>query len=81
MIELVYFIAASAAAAAPAAPTQAVPDKKERMICKAEKFVGSNRTRRVCMTEAQWREGRENAKDALNDVGRGGSYQQPQGGN
>jgi predicted secreted protein len=83
MIELVYFIAASASApaVAPATPAEAVPPKKERMICKAEKFVGSNRTRRICLTESQWRDAREGAKDTLYDIGRGGNHQQPQGPN
>ena len=75
---LVLFAAASAAATTP--PVVAEP-KKERMICKAEKFVGSNRTRRICLTESQWRDAREGAKDTMNDIGRGGNHQQPQGPN
>ena len=82
MIAFVYFMAASATGVATTpAPAEADPPKKERMICKAEKFVGSNRTRRICMTESQWRDGREGAKDTLNAIGRGGNYQQPQGPN
>jgi len=70
--------AASAAAATPPAVSE---EKKDRMICKSEKFVGSNRSRRTCMTESQWREGREGAKDTLNDIGRGGNHAQPTGPN
>jgi hypothetical protein len=82
MIELVYFIAAAATGVATTAqPAEANPPKKERMICKAEKFVGSNRTRRICLTESQWRDAREGAKDTLYDIGRGGNHQQPQGPN
>ena len=81
MIEFVYFMAAAATGVATTAPAEAVPPKKERMICKAEKFVGSNRTRRICMTESQWRDGREGAKDTMNDVGRGGNYAAPIGPN
>ena len=77
----ILFLMAAAAAGTTAAPAQAVEPKKERVICKAEKFVGSNRTRRICMTESEWREGREGAKDTMNDIGRGGDYRKPTGPN
>lgn len=76
----ILFLLAAASAAATTPPVVAEP-KKERMICKAEKFVGSNRTRRICLTESQWRDAREGAKDTLYDIGRGGNHQQPQGPN
>lgn len=76
----ILFLLAAASAAATTPPVVEEP-KKERMICKAEKFVGSNRTRRICMTKSQWRDGREGAKDTLNDIGRGGDYRQPTGPN
>jgi hypothetical protein len=76
----ILFLLAAATTAAATPPAVNEP-KKEKMICKAEKFVGSNRTRRICMTESQWRDGREGAKDTLNDIGRGGNYTQPQGPN
>jgi hypothetical protein len=78
-MSILFLLAAASTAAA--TPPAAVEQKKDRMICKAEKFVGSNRTRRICMTESQWRDGREGAKDTLNDIGRGGNYTQPQGPN
>ena len=78
-MSILFLLAAASAAAT--TPATAVEPKKERMICKAEKFVGSNRTRRICMTESQWRDGREGAKDTLNDVGRGGNYTNPTGPN
>jgi hypothetical protein len=74
---MTFLILLAAASTAGTSPPQAPAEKEDRMICKAEKFVGSNRTRRVCMTESQWRDGRQNAKDALNVTGRGNSYCQP----
>ena len=78
-MSILFLLAASTAAAA--TPPAAVEQKKDRMICKSEKFVGSNRSRRICMTESQWRDGREGAKDTINDIGRGGDYRRPTGPN
>ena len=79
----ILFLLAAAAAAASPEPTPPEPSapKKERIICKSEKFVGTHLTQRVCMTETEWRVGKENAKDVLNDVGRGGDFKQPIGPN
>lgn len=86
---LLWMAAATAVTGNPTAPpagtgtpvaSQAAPEK-ERMICKSEKFVGSNRSQRICKTETEWRIGRENAKGALNALGRGGEHRQPTGAN
>ena len=65
------------------APAQAAeePAKKERIICKADKFVGSHLTQRICKTETEWRIGKENAKDTLDARGRAGDYRNPMGPN
>lgn len=83
MISLILFAALmSDPTASAAAPTAAEPPKKEeRIICKTRKFVGSNLSRKVCMTEGEWRDGRQNAQDALLDIGRGNDYRRPTGPN
>lgn len=47
-------------------PAGAVAEKpEERVICRREKTIGSNRSTRVCRTEAQIREQREAAANAI----------------
>lgn len=72
--------------AAIADPTTAVGDQeskpqKEKVICKSETFVGSHVSKRICKTESEWRIGKENAKNTLDSVGRGGDYRTPIGPN
>jgi hypothetical protein len=80
-----YLLFAATAAASPttasAQPAQEPPKKKERMICKSDSFVGSRVSRRICKTEAEWQAGKENAKDALDKISRGGDYRSPTGPN
>ncbi|WP_028969206.1 hypothetical protein [Sphingomonas sp. URHD0057] len=72
MVAYLFFVAA--AAASPVTTDSPPPAKKEKMICKSDSFVGSHVSRRICKTEAEWRAGKENAKDTLNAIGRGGDY-------
>ena len=82
-MSLIYLLVSAAVAqadvpAAPAAPpaTKAKPDK---MICKTDSFVGSKIPRRICKTRSEWDQGREGAKDTMNNIGRGGDYRKPIG--
>jgi hypothetical protein len=83
VITYVLFIAAAAADPAAVAAQEATdpPAKKERVICKSQKFVGSNLSQRICKTETEWRVGREDAQRALDERGRGGDHRNPMGPN
>lgn len=45
-------VAMPSAAAAEKAPK--APKDPNEVVCKTERFVGSNRTRRLCLTRAEW---------------------------
>jgi len=47
-------------------PTEATAAAKEKVICKTERFVGSNIPGRVCKTKAEWEQGKIDAKRSLN---------------
>lgn len=74
---LTYLLFAAAAAASPptatAQPAQERP-RAEKKICKSDDFVGSRIPRRICKTEAEWQAGKENAKETMNEISRGGDY-------
>lgn len=56
----------SAPQSAPAAePAKQKVAEEERMICKAERTIGSNRVQRVCRSAEQIRREREAAREAL----------------
>ena len=44
----------------------AAADPKAKMVCKTERFVGSNIPSRVCKTKAEWEQGKIDAKRSLN---------------
>jgi hypothetical protein len=69
--------AASSGTGVSAQPAEEHPAKKERMVCKTEKFVGSHLSQRICMTETEWQVGKENAKAALDARGRGADNRSP----
>ena len=83
MITSLLFMAA--AAASPPATANAQPpqnrNQAEKKICKTDDFVGSRIPRRVCKTEAEWKAGRDEARDAMNEISRGGDFRQPTGPN
>lgn len=67
----------AAPAAAPPATTTPPPAAKpvsdeDRMICKAERTVGSNRVQRVCRSAAQVQREREAARSELGKAQLGG---------
>lgn len=47
-----------------AAPAPA-PQAEERMICKRERVVGSNRPQRICMTAKEWERTRDTSRDQM----------------
>lgn len=64
MTILLFLAAATVGTATPAVP-EAVPPKKERIVCKSEKFVGSNMSTRICKTETEWKIGRDRAREGF----------------
>jgi hypothetical protein len=46
---------------------EATAKPKEKMVCKTERFVGSNIPSRVCRTKAEWEQAKINAKRSLDD--------------
>lgn len=62
--------AAAASGTAPALVPPVVVDranKKDRVICKVEQFVGSRVSQRICLTETEWRIARDRAQEDLDD--------------
>lgn len=78
------FLAFSVAASAMAAPAYgakpAQGDEDGKVICKSERFVGSNRSQRVCMTRAEWDHLRRKAKDYLDHGRNSAEVKAPPGG-
>ena len=59
------------AAATPAAPAPAAaPDKakEEKLVCKYEMETGSRFSKKVCMTQAQAKARRDEARKAVSDI-------------
>lgn len=46
-------------------------DDPERVICRRERVVGTNRPQRTCMTARQWDAAREASREALDKAERG----------
>lgn len=67
---------APAGAAQAANTPQAVPREEEgqRMVCRRERLVGSNRPQRICMTSAEWQQARDTSREVAERMNR----QQPQ---
>lgn len=59
--------AAQPTQASTAAPPAAAKPQKEKMVCKEEPVTGTRFGKRVCRTEAEWRQMRQ---DAQNDTSR-----------
>ncbi|HEY9234723.1 MULTISPECIES: hypothetical protein [Phenylobacterium] len=60
-------IAQAAPQSTPAAAPAAAKPQKEKMVCKEEPVTGSRFGKRVCHTESEWRQLRQ---DAQNDTSR-----------
>lgn len=61
---------AAATPAAPAAAPVAVPDKakEEKLVCKYEMETGSRFSKKICMTPAQAKARRDEARKAVSDI-------------
>ena len=46
--------------------SQATTEAKEKVVCRTERYVGSNIPSRVCKTKGEWEQARIDAKRALN---------------
>ena len=67
-MSVLLWLAAAAASSGTATPTAAAPAQADgdKIVCKAERFVGSHLSERICKPKSEWETGRKNAKDALN---------------
>ena len=41
------------------------PSDEKKIVCKSERFVGSNLRQRICKTKGEWDNAKKNAHDAL----------------
>lgn len=64
MLTLAVMIAANVGAVT-TAPAEAAPVKKEKMVCKSERFVGSHLSQRVCKPQSEWDAAKVNSKNLL----------------
>lgn len=66
-------VAASAAPETPAAAQAPAPaeDPGDRMVCRREHVLGSNRRERICMTQRQRAELQDRSEQELRRAGRG----------
>ncbi len=53
------------------APTVRAMDDPERVICRRERVVGTNRPQRVCMTAREWEVVRDASRETMNRSERG----------
>lgn len=53
--------------------------EEERVICRREHVVGSNRPQRICMTRREWNAVRETSQDAMRQMERGSAQPLPVG--
>jgi len=63
----------------PALAGEKVEDPSQKMVCKTERFVGSNISSRICKTRAEWDLARKQAKELL-DLKRGLRVDKPKPG-
>lgn len=56
--------AAANASEAPAA-SQSTERPEDRLVCRRERLLGSNRPQRICMTQRQWDNARDTSRDQL----------------
>ncbi len=67
-------------APAPAAPAPSVSEpanEDNRMVCRRERVVGSNRPQKVCLTRQQWQEQRDNSRQMMDRTSPGRGEELP----
>lgn len=47
---------------------QASADPRDRVVCRREHVLGSNRPQRICQTQRQWEAQRDQSREELRDV-------------
>ena len=62
--------------ATPAAAPAAEEADEDRVICRRERVVGSNRPQRICMTRREWTRSSDSTQEELRNV-RGGAESLP----
>lgn len=67
---------ARTAASASTTTSAAGEADEDRVICRRERVVGSNRPQRVCMTRREWTRSSETSQEQLRDI-RGGAENLP----
>ena len=65
-----------ATGATPATATAGEADDQDRVICRRERVLGSNRPQRVCMTRREWSRASDTTQEELRNV-RGGAESLP----
>ena len=58
-------VAAAVLPAAPAIAGDKKPKDPNEIVCKSERFVGSNRSTRICRSRADWENSRTDSQQAL----------------
>lgn len=66
--------ASSAAPAAPA-PAKGAKPKREDLVCRKEAVLGSRMPTRVCMTQEDWDQRRNDGRDELKKIQQGQPYE------
>lgn len=67
-MSILFLIAAAAAGSAGAAdvnPPTRVKSDQDKMVCKSERFVGSNMSTRICKPRSEWDQAKKDAQKAL----------------
>jgi len=59
---------ATAGTQAAATPAPDAEDSEDRVVCRRERIVGSNRPQRTCMTRRQWQAAADATKENLRDL-------------
>jgi hypothetical protein len=62
----------ASAAGAPVTPAPVVQTVEEEKVCRMERTIGSNRSKRVCRTKSQLEREKLHAQDQLANPARGG---------
>lgn len=66
----------------PAAPVTSISEPssnrdENRMVCRRERVVGSNRPQKICLTRQQWQEQRDNSRQMMDRTSPGRGEELP----
>lgn len=71
---------AQQSATAPVAPTPSISEptnEDNRIVCRRERVVGSNRPQKICLTRQQWQEQRDNSRQMMDRTSPGRGEELP----